>query len=116
VRSRRGPPGGTRPGTGHSAVHPDSASGCSEDVCITIIGDSNYVSDWYTTAYWDGGYVCSHSFWWLNDRLIRTGNGVCGGAGVFFSDWPAKRYFAYPSLACNTWQIFPGRPCESITR
>jgi hypothetical protein len=97
-----------------SDVRPASASGCNRDVCISIIGHSNYVSDWGTTAYWGGGYICTHSFWWLNDRRIRTGNGACGRAGVFFSDWHPKRNFPYPSLACNTWQRIPGRPCETI--
>lgn len=102
--------------TPQSPLRPASASGCSEDVCISIVGTGNYVEDWSTTAYWNGGYICTHSFWFLNDRQIRTGDGNCGAAGVFFSDWQAKRGFPYPSLACNTWQIIPGRPCETIKK
>ena len=95
-------------------VQPMSASGCNEDVCISITGTGTYVSDWNTTAYWGGGYICTHSFWFINDSRIRTGNGVCGGAGVFFSDWQANRHWPSPSLACNTWQNMPGKPCETI--
>ena len=83
-------------------------------MCITINGTSNHVNDWSTTAYWNGGYICTHSHFYLNDRLIRTGSGACGGAGVFFSDWVANKNFPYPSLACNRWDLIPGYPCESI--
>jgi hypothetical protein len=102
--------------TPQGPLRPASASGCNQDVCLSIVGTGNYVSDWSTTAYWDGGYICTHSFWSLNDRLIRTGNGACGRAGVFFSDWSPRRGFPYPSLACNTWQVIPGRPCETIKK
>ena len=95
---------------------PQSASGCNQDVCISIIGSSNHVSDWNTTAYWDGGYICTQSHWVINNANVRTGTGACGGAGVFFSDWQANRYFPSPSLACNWWKVIPGYPCETISK
>ena len=95
-------------------IRPLSASGCNQEVCISISGSSNHVGEWNTTATWGGGFICTHSFWWINNQLIRTGNGACGGAGVFFSDWAANRFFPSPSLACNTWQSIPGEPCETI--
>jgi hypothetical protein len=95
-------------------IRPYSASGCSEDVCIAIYGDHYYVSEWDTTAYWGGGYLCTHSQWWMNGNVVRTGNGVCGGSGVFFSSWQPKRNFPQ-GWACNTWQSIPGRPCEYIS-
>ena len=95
-------------------IRPLSASGCNQEVCISISGSSNHVDEWNTTATWGGGFICTHSFWWINNQLIRTGNGACGGAGVFFSDWAANRFFPSPSLACNTWQSIPGEPCETI--
>jgi hypothetical protein len=98
------------------AVIPRSASGCNQDVCISISGSSNHVSDWTTTAYWNGGYICTQSHWVINHANVRTGNGACGGAGVFFSDWAANRYFPSPSLACNWWKVIPGYPCETIRR
>jgi uncharacterized protein (UPF0333 family) len=95
---------------------PLSASGCNQDVCIAITGSSNHVSDWNTTAYWGGGYICTQSHWDINNNNIRTGTGACGRAGVFFSDWQANRYFPSPSLACNWWKVIPGYPCETIRK
>lgn len=107
---------GWRPLARTSQMIPDSASGCNQDVCISIIGSSNHVSDWNTTAYWDGGYICTQSHWVINNANVRTGSGACGGAGVFFSDWVANRYFPSPSLACNWWKVIPGYPCETIRK
>lgn len=97
-------------------IQPASASGCSQNVCIKITGSSNHVDSWETTAYNFGGYLCTSSKWWLNSSIIRSGNGVCGGAGVFFSVWNANQYFPSPSLACNTWVSIAGKPCETIRK
>jgi hypothetical protein len=96
-----------------SAV-PDSASGCNQDVCIEITGSGAHVSDWDTQGYWDGPEICTYSIFEINSIIIRTGTVVCGGAGVFFTDWPANRSFPTPSLACNQWANIPGYPCETI--
>ena len=107
---------------GAAVVSPNSASGCSENVCITVIGSGLYISDWNTRAIYSGNYICTRSRWWFQYRndpppgwLERTGNGVCGGAGVFFSDWQAQKGFP-TGVACNTWDYIVGRPCESIYR
>ncbi|MBA3906851.1 MAG: hypothetical protein H0X35_09250 [Pseudonocardiales bacterium] len=99
----------------------ESASGCSENVCITIVGTGLFIQEWRTSALYGGNYICTRSRWWHQYRndpppgwLERTGNGVCGGAGVFFSDWFPKRNFP-TGIACNTWDYIVGRPCESIT-
>lgn len=106
---------GWRPAaTEANAVVPDSASGCSQDVCISLIGSGAKVNDWSSTAYWDGATICTHSLFLLNDRVIRQGSVVCGDAGVFFTDWPANKNFPTPSLACNEWAKIPGEACETI--
>lgn len=106
---------GWRPFSGNSGtLIPRSASGCNFDVCISITGSSTYVDDWNTTAYWNGGYICTHSVWLQNGNIIRTGNGTCGGAGVFFSDWAPKKNFQNESKLCNKWEFIPGEPCEYI--
>lgn len=100
-----------------AAVQPasaQSASGCSQDVCISLIGSGAYVSDWSSTANWGGPEICTYSIFEINDIVIRTGSVVCGGAGVFFTDWPAKKNFPTPSQACNQWSGIPGYPCEDI--
>jgi hypothetical protein len=92
----------------------NSASGCNQDVCIQITGSGAHVSDWDTQGYWDGPEICTYSIFEINSIIIRTGTVVCGGAGVFFTDWPANRSFPTPSLACNQWANIPGYPCETI--
>jgi hypothetical protein len=97
-------------------VIPDSASGCNQDVCIQIVGHSNYVNEWNSQAYWDGGYICTFSAFHANGRVFRTGTVVCGRAGVFYTFWSPNRYFPSPTHACNTWYGIPGYPCETIKR
>jgi len=97
-----------------SNVAPLSASGCNQDVCISIVGSSNHVDSWSSQAFWNGGETCTRSKFFINSAVIRTGTVVCGGAGVFFTDWEANKFFPSPSLACNTWTTIPGKPCETI--
>lgn len=106
---------GWRPLTVRSgSILPNSASGCSQDVCMQITGSGAHVADWDTQGYWNGPVICTYSIFEINSTIIRTGTVVCGGAGVFFTDWPANRNFPTPSLACNQWANIPGLPCETI--
>ncbi len=105
---------GWRPFT-TGVVIPESASGCNLDVCISVTGSGTHVTDWNTQGYWDGGYICTHSHYWWG-LPIRTGSGACGAAGVFFSDWHQALDFPNNSQLCNTWDIIPGKPCETVHR
>lgn len=96
------------------SASPESASGCSQDVCMEITGSGAHVADWDTQGYWNGPVICTYSIFEINSHIIRTGTVVCGGSGVFFTDWPANRSFPTPSLACNQWANIPGFPCETI--
>jgi hypothetical protein len=98
------------------AVRPASASGCNQDVCISIIGSSNHVDEWDTTGF-NNGPMCTWPDFWINNMNVLSGNVICAnGAGVFRAFWRANRFFPSPSLACNTWFAIPGRPCETIRR
>lgn len=95
---------------------PESASGCNIDVCIDVQGDSIFVDDWNTQAYYSGAYVCTYSIFYASGRDIRQGTFVCGGAGVFFTDWPAHKTYANGTELCNKWRNIPGTPCITIKR
>jgi hypothetical protein len=108
---------GWRPFTSASGrVIPRSASGCNKDVCINIEGESVFVDDWNTQAYYSGEYVCTYSNFYVNGKDIREGTFVCGGAGVFFTDWAAKKTYGNGTQLCNQWHNLPGRACETIER
>jgi len=93
-----------------------SASGCSQEVCISIIGSSNFVSEWDTHAIAEDA-TCTWPDFLINNAIVYPGDLICGdGAGVFSAFWKANRYFPSPSLACNTWFNIPGKPCETIRR
>ncbi len=83
---------------------------------MSITGNGYFVSDWNVTGYWNGGDICTTSYYWQPyDRLIAMGNTVCGGAGVFYYDWQPDKTFPY-GQACNTFSnSIPGKPCEWIT-
>jgi hypothetical protein len=99
-------------------IVPDSASGCDHNACISIVGTSNYVTTWNTTAYYYGnGTLCTIAAWHANDIIVHSSRVICGtGAGAFYSDWTPKEYFASPTKACNGWTHVKGYPCEEITR
>jgi hypothetical protein len=97
-------------------ARPDSASGCNQDVCISIVGSSNHVDEWDSVGFVDNA-ICTWSDFTINSGLVLSTNVICGdGAGAFVAYWHANRYFPSPSLACNTWFAIPGKPCETIRR
>lgn len=108
---------GFRPATvGTNVVRPDSASGCSQNTCITIIGSSNYVSEWYTQGIAEGA-MCTWADFIANAVTVLSADVVCGdGAGVFYWYWYPARTFASPTVACNRWAGIPGYPCEVIRK
>jgi hypothetical protein len=99
-----------------ATVQPFSASGCNQEVCISIIGSSNHVDEWDTHAFTEVA-MCSWPDFYINNAIVYPGDIICGdGAGVFSAFWKANRYFPSPSLACNTWFNIAGKPCETIRR
>jgi hypothetical protein len=108
---------GFRPAAAGSAgVRPDSASGCNINVCINIIGSSNYVTEWYTTAITEEA-ACTWADFLANGGIALSADVVCGdGPGVFYSYWYPARTFSSPTHACNRWFNMPGLPCETIKK
>lgn len=99
-------------------IGPDSANGCNHNVCISIVGTSNHVTDWDTTAYYRGpGTLCTRAAWHANGTVIRTGPTICGtDTGVFWSAWTPNKDFSSPTDACNGWTHLKGYPCKTITK
>ncbi len=60
--------GGLPPAAAASLAGPNSASGCSQDVCINITGGGTDVTDWSTSAT-APGFVCTYVY---RNSLERT--------------------------------------------
>lgn len=100
-----------------NTVHPDSASGCNQEVCIDVQGSGLYVDQWNTTAY--GNVGCSYAVYLRNGNYIRITDDICptsSGDGVYYYDWayPIGGKFGNKDKVCNTWYYLPGKPCETI--
>lgn len=105
------------PNGSKQAAIPNSAFGCNQDVCISLVGSGAFVQQWNTFAF-NSGPVCTRAFWELNNYIIvKNTNVICADqAGVFYAYWSPNRNFPTPSLACNWWLNLPGYPCETIHR
>ena len=101
-------------GSSGSVIHPMSASGCNQDVCIEITGTSNEVSKWYTAAYPYDGYteICSFPAFWIDGELDYAGYEICGTLLEAWDD--ATEVFENGTQLCNTWPGVAGRPCEWV--
>ncbi len=108
--------GFTPAGKQGNVVQPDSASGCSGYTCITIIGSSNFVTEWYTQGISENA-MCTWADFFANAQIVLSANVICGdGPGVFYWYWYPNQTFPSPTVACNRWFNIPGYPCETIRR
>ncbi len=108
-----GPSGGVHT-VGYTYVHADSAKGCNQAVCINIIGQGLFVSEWNTTAYFVNGQE-TFAVDWVNGSIYSTGplDNVPPGA-YGYDDYAVESYFANGSQLCNTWFADNGKPCETV--
>jgi hypothetical protein len=95
------------------SVVPDSASGCSQRVCIYVFGSGLHVDDWDTSAT-NASYLCTYSGYWTAGVLTGTSNVVCGSSGQFWAYWTPLRYYINGTRLCNTWLHLAGKPCETV--
>jgi hypothetical protein len=94
---------------------PQSASGCNQNVCIYIDGDSTTVVGWETTAYGNTG--CANAMFSWHEGAHR-GETVCpdsDGPGVYYDTTGPTGYYPAGDHLCNFWHHGPsGLPCEDI--
>lgn len=95
-----------------SGVQPDSAFGCTANVCIYISGSGLLVNEWDTSVS-NNVYTCTFAAYWVRGSIYSTTNSVCGNSD-FWGYWAAGRTFVDGSQLCNTWAGFAGKPCETI--
>jgi len=98
-----------------ATIHPDSASGCNVNVCISLTGSGTVVDTWETEGYNSAeDPFCTFSVYWLGGDVLDTGENVCGGLGWYVG------YLGYGIAtggtiqACNSWISISGYPCETI--
>jgi hypothetical protein len=100
-----------------AGVRPNSASGCNQEVCLQVIGYSNYISRWSTQGFNDGP-ICSWPDWWYALNVVATTPILCvDDPGVFFADWyPNRKFTPNPGSACNSWWGINGFPCIIVRK
>jgi hypothetical protein len=92
-----------------------SASGCNQDVCISIIGNGQHVSYWFTWASTTRANRATEPHYWVAGKVAFSGN-VYTGTHSFYSSLGLTNY-NFPKAnvqVCNTWTGIPGKPCETI--
>jgi hypothetical protein len=96
------------------SISPQTARGCSQNVCIYVEGSGTQVTYWSTTAALPAS-MCTVANYWANGVLLYEGNTKCGSSGGQVSSyWPAPGHFAAGTELCNTWTGIQGKPCETI--
>lgn len=92
----------------------DTASGCNQSVCISVIGTGLLVSDWSTKAYFPNAGEIFAAFW-ANGSVIATSPSVYTPPGEWWTDdWGHEAYFANGTQLCNNWWGTSGKPCETV--
>jgi hypothetical protein len=98
-----------------NAIRPDSASGCNQNVCISVVGSGRTVNEWNTQAFGDAG--CINALFWRNSSLyFLSPKKICsnGQEGVYYYYYDAQALMNNGDKLCNTWTNIAGRPCETI--
>ena len=95
------------------SVHPDSASGCNQSICIAVTGSGLNVSDWTTTAVLPRT-MCSTADFLVNGSVWATGYGCASSGDQLKADWSDPGNFANGTVLCNTWSGIAGKPCETV--
>jgi len=100
--------------TATGGIHPLTASTCSGNVCIYVVGTGLNVSDWSTTASLSKS-MCSAAKFIEDGTVIATGATTCGSAGGGLdADWPSPGNFPNGTILCNTWSGIAGEPCITV--
>lgn len=94
-----------------NVVSPMDASGCNDEVCISLVGSGLRVKSWITTGD-TNGYECSYAGFWEDGGLIDTGPTLCND-GIVWSE-ALDIDFSGNTHVCNTWVGIGGKPCEYV--
>ena len=94
-------------------VHPMSASGCNDLVCIEVTGSGLEVTKWYTAAYSvDTEDICAYPIFWVDGEADIVGEEICGTLLEAWDDEP--EWFENNTHLCNSWPGVAGKPCETV--
>jgi hypothetical protein len=105
----------TKPAVKTFKASPASAVGCNQDVCISIIGNGQHVSYWFTWASTTRKKRATEPVYWVAGKVAFYG-AVVTGSHSFYSSLGLTNY-NFPKAnvqVCNTWTGIPGKPCETI--
>lgn len=99
------------------AAAPDSASGCNQNVCISVSGSGTYVSNWNTQAF--GNVGCSHALYLVDGASWLESLAICPSSsaqGVYYFNLNYDGDFGEETTLCNNWVSNPinGFPCETV--
>jgi hypothetical protein len=99
---------------GALTIKPDSASGCSDSVCIFVTGTGLNVSNWETTDDLPKT-ECTYAKFLENGVLIYEGGETCGSAGDgVYSNWSDPGNFPNGTQLCNEWTGIAGDACITV--
>jgi hypothetical protein len=100
--------------TGDGAIKPMSASGCNVNVCISVSGTREYVSNWTTTAYGNEGCIRAYFMDWAGEHPgpVICPNGT--GPGVYYDTTGPTGLYHNGEQLCNFWERMSGLPCITI--
>lgn len=91
------------------------AQGCSDNVCIQLLGTGGVVRLWTTQGENEGleAPFCTFEAYWINNDVVETGPEACGGIQTYYgvSD-RTPLGFSTRSTLCNTWVQIYGKPCK----
>lgn len=94
-------------------VHPMSASGCNDLVCIEVTGSGLEVTKWFTAAYSvDDEDICAYPIFWVDGEADIVGEEICGTLLEAWDDEP--EWFENNTHLCNSWPGVAGKPCETV--
>ncbi len=95
-------------------ITPDSASGCNQAVCISLVGSGSTVTSWSTTGYFTIE-TPAFAIYYKNGTVIATSVIVVAYPGeTLFDQMIGTHSFPNGTQLCNGWGGTLGHPCETI--
>lgn len=95
-------------------ITPDSASGCNQAVCISLVGTGLTVTSWSTSAYF-AIQTPAFAIYYKNGTVIATSVIVEANPGEWLVDQMIGTHsFPNGTQLCNGWGGTLGHPCETI--
>lgn len=92
----------------------DSASGCNQAVCISLVGSGLIVSNWSTTGVF-AIQTPAFAIYYKNGSVIATSVIVEAEPGdTLFDQMIGSHSFANGTQLCNGWGGTLGHPCETV--